>query len=150
MTKTGAKPIFQAEFPKLVVSADVMDKFKMPNFDVFALMEIQRKNMEMLTTINQASFDGMQSIVHSQADLIRQTIEDATSLMDAVRSAQTPQEKLICQAEAAKVAVEKCVANINSVTDRLVSCNSQALKTFSSRVNDSFEEFRALVKPDVA
>ena len=71
MPKPATNPVIEANFPKLVDASKIMAEFKMPGFDMNALMDMQRKNIEAITAINQATFEGMQSFAHRQTELMR-------------------------------------------------------------------------------
>ena len=133
MSKPATSPIFEADFSKLMNPSKIMGEFKMPGFDMNALMNMQRKNIEAITAINQAAFEGMQSFAQRQTELIRQGIEETTNLLNTFMSAQTPQEKVVCQVEASKVVVEKCMANARDAAETLAKCSSQAMETVSNR-----------------
>ena len=54
------------------------------------------------------------------------------------------------QAEASKVVVEKCMANVRDAAETLAKCNSQTMETVSHRMSDGLEELRGLIKTDLA
>jgi phasin family protein len=88
----------------------------------------------------------MQSLIRRQADLMRQGMEDAASLMSAMMSCPTPQEKVMRHAEASKMAMEKYLANARDVAETLSKCNSQAMEAVSNRLNEGLEELRGMMK----
>ena len=45
----------------------MLEQFKLPGFDVPAIMEARRKDMEALVQANQTAFQGMQSLAQKQA-----------------------------------------------------------------------------------
>jgi phasin family protein len=127
-----------------------MGEFKMPGFDMTALMEMQRKNIETITTINQTIFGNLQSFVQRQAELMRQGFEETSNLMNAMMSSPTTQDKVIRQAEASKNVVEKCMANARDASETLDKCNSHTMETISNRMNEGMGELRSLIKTDIA
>ena len=150
MLKAATNPFFEVNFPKLMDVSKVMTEFKAPNVNMQALMDMQRKNMEALATINQATIANLQSFVQRQAEMMRQGFEETTHLMTTIMAAQTPQEKVICQAEASKKMAEECMTNIRDLTDSFSKCSSQAMETISNRMTDSVKELQGLMKTGVA
>lgn len=150
MSKPVINPIIEANFPKLVDPSKIMGEFKMPDFNMNALMDMQHKNIEVITAINQAVFENLQSFVQRQAELMRQGFEETTSLMNAFMSAPSVQEKVICQAEASKKMTEQCMANARDTAETFAKCNSQAMETISNRMNDNLVELCGLTKTNLA
>jgi phasin family protein len=118
----------------------------MPFFDVEALMSTYRRNLEAMASVNQAALETAQTLARRQADLVRQGFEEATGLINAVLSSPTPEEKVMRQAEASKAAVEKYVTTARDFADTVNKYHSKALETVSTRVNESVEELRGIIK----
>lgn len=147
MSKPVSNPFFEADFSKLMDVSKMMGEFKVPQFNFEAMMAAQRKNIEAMTALNQAAFEGMQALMRRQAELMRQGFEEASGTMNAIMSCPTPEEKVLKQAEASKVAVEKCLANAKDIAETLTRCNAQAMETVTTRMNESVEELRGMIKP---
>lgn len=150
MSKPAPSSAFKVDFPKLVDASKMMDTFKIPSFDMNALMEMQRKNIEMITVINQAVVENLQSFAGRQAEMIRQGFEETTNLMNIMMSAPTTQEKVMHQAEASKIVTEKCMANARDAAETLAKCNNHAMETVNNRMSEGLGELRSLIKTDVA
>jgi len=123
--------------------------FRMPQFDMEAAMTLQRKNVESWTALNQAMFESFQSLWRRQADLCRQAMEESTQTVNALISCP-PEEKMIKQAEASKAAMEKCLANVRDIAETVAKCNSQAMETVSTRMNEGMDELRGIIKTNRA
>jgi phasin family protein len=123
-----------------------MGDMKMPSVNVEALMSAHRKNLETAAAVSQAAFETMQALARRQAEWVRQGFEEATSMMNAVMSAETPEEKVIRHAEISKAAVEKCMANAREVAETVARTNSQAMETVGNRLSEGLDEFRDIVR----
>jgi phasin family protein len=77
-------------------------------------------------------------------------MEECTQTMQAIMSCPSPEEKVIKQAEASKMAMEKCLANVRDITETLAKCNTQALETVSTRMNEGMDELRGIIKTRAA
>src|ERR1700761_1227796 len=59
-----------AEFNKL------FEQFKLPGFDVPAVMEARRKDVEALIAANQTAVQGIQALAQKQAEMLRSTLAE--------------------------------------------------------------------------
>ena len=146
MSKPAANPFFEADFSKFADMSKIVSDFKIPFFDTEALMSTYRRNLEAMVSVNQAAMETAQTLARRQADLVRQGFEEATGLMNAIVASPTPEEKVMRQAEASKAAVEKYVANARDFADTVSKYHAKALDTVSTRMNESVEELRGIIK----
>jgi phasin family protein len=145
MSKPAPGSIFEIDFFKAMDPSKIMSDFKMPGFNLAPLFTVQRKNVEAMTALNQAAFDNFQAMMTRQAEMVRQSFDDASRIASSMMAAQNPQDKVMMQAEASKAAMEKCMANAREVTEAMSRYNTQAIETVSSRMRESLEELRGVV-----
>ncbi len=167
MSKTPSNPFFETDFSKFMDLSKFMDvsklmdfsnmpcmmdvskmmgEYKVPNFDVEALMAAQRKNIETMASANQKAFESMQAFMQRQAELARQSFEATSSLVQAVMAAPTPEEKIAKQVEATKQTIERCVSSLRELGEMLSQSQMQAVQTVSDRVCESMDEMQGLMK----
>jgi phasin family protein len=146
MSKPASNPFFEADFSKMMDISKMMGDFKVPGFDFEAMMGACRRNMETMAAVNQATFEAFQNLMRRQADIMRQGVEDATGIVNAVMSSPTPEEKVIKQAEASKAAMEKCMANARDIAETVSQCHSRTMETVSNRMAEGLEELRGMMK----
>jgi phasin family protein len=147
MSKPAANPFFEVDFSKFMDMSKMMGDMKMPSFNYEAMMGAMRRNIEACTAVNQAAFENIQAMMRRQTEVGRQSFEEMAAMMNTMMSCPTPEEKMIRQAEASKVAVEKCMANAREVAETVAKCNYQAMETMSNRMNEGIEELRSMMKP---
>jgi phasin family protein len=152
MSKPVSNPFFEIDFSKFPDFSKIADfskistDFKTP-FNVEPLLAAQRRNIEAFTAVNQAANESIQALARRQVELLRQGIEDASAHVNSLLTSQaSPEEKVIRQAEASKAVVEKCIANAREVAETLNKYNNQALEVVTTRLNESLEELRNVVK----
>lgn len=146
MSKPVANPFFEVDFSKFADFTKMAADFKAP-FNMEPFLAAQRKNIEAFTAVNQAAYESMQSLARRQADMMRQGMEDAAGLVSAMMaSPASPEEKVLRQAEASKVAMDKCMANARDVVDTLSKCNTQAMEVVANRMSEGLEELRGMMK----
>lgn len=151
MSEQSTNPFLDMNFWKWMDPSKAAAEYKVPNFNVPAFnfeaaMAAQRRNVEAFSALNQAAFESLQGLARRQADAMRQSLEEANSFASGWMSCPTPEEKAIRQAEASKAAFEKCVTNLRDVAETVAKCNNQAIETVSTRVSESVEEIRDMIK----
>ena len=146
MSKPTTNPFLEADFSKLMDVSKMWGEFKVPCYDMEAIMSVYRRNIEAVASVNQAAFETIQALARRQAEVVRQSFEEATGLMNAVMSSPTPEEKVIKQAEASKAAVDKCITSARDFAETVTKCHSKAMETVSTRMNEGLEELRGIIK----
>lgn len=139
--KSGSKPVF----PKLVDMSSAMKNFKVPTMDVNALMAAQQKNIQAMIVVNQTAYEGFQSYIQRQTELMTEGFQVNSELMSAMMSAPTAQEKVMHQAKASNSAIHQCFSNVRDATDTMTKCNQQVMEIVSNRMTEGLAELRALV-----
>jgi len=72
-------------------------------------------NVEALTRANQLALEGMQAVFKRQAEILRQSLEESSSMGREIAGAGSPQEKMARQTDIAKEAFEKALAEGRSL-----------------------------------
>lgn len=150
MSKPACNPFFESDFGKMMDMSRIMGEFKIPAFNMEACLSACRRNVEVATAVNQATIETMQAVIRRQAEWMRQGFEETTSMMNAVMNSPSPEEKVMRQAEASRAAMEKCMANMRDISETISRCQSQAMETVSTRMAESVEELRGLMRNDSA
>jgi phasin family protein len=121
----------------------MMGDFKMPGFDMESMLAAQRKNIEALTAANQLAVEGMQAVLRRQAEILRQTMEESSSVVTQMMAAGTPEDKIAKQADLVKGAFEKALSNMKELSEMVAKSNTEAADVLSSRMKDSLEEIKS-------
>jgi phasin family protein len=124
--------------------------FAFPGFDVESLMATQRKNLEAFTQANQLAVEGVQALARRQVEIARQAMDQASSLFREIVQPAAPEERLAKNAEIAKVAFEKNLANARELAELVTKANTEAFNVLNKRVTESFEEIREFAKQRTA
>lgn len=123
----------------------VLSDFKAPGVDIDAIMAAQRKNIEAVTAANQLAVEGLQAILRRQAEIVRQSMEEAGSMVSDVMAAGSPEEKAAKQAELVKTAFEKALANVKELAEMVAKSNTEAADVLTKRVSESLDEVKAAI-----
>lgn len=124
--------------------------FTLPGFDVESLVAAQRRNLEALTQANQLAIEGIQAVARRQVEIARQAVTEASSAMRDWTQPGAAQDRLAKNAEFAKLAFEKGVANARELGELVAKANAEAFGVLNKRVTEGFDEVREYAKQQVA
>jgi phasin family protein len=144
MTTNGKQTFFDVDVSKALAG------FTFPGFDVESLVSAQRKNLEALTQANQLAVEGAQAIARRQVELTRQVVDEASAALREWTQPGAPEDRFAKNAEFAKHAFEKSVANAREIAELLTKANSEAFNVINKRVAETFEEMRDFAKQRTA
>lgn len=149
-------PFFNFDVTKMMADFDpskMADEFtkmagnyKMPSFDVEAVMASQRKNIEALTAANKAAAEGMQQVSARQAQILQETLDEASKTFADFSKAGNTTDAASKQAELYKVAFEKALANMSELADMVAKSSTEATTVVNARISESLEEIKDLSK----
>ncbi len=110
---------------------------------VEALMQVQRRNAEVLAQAGQQIFQDMQALMQRQGEIMRESIQESTQLMGRLMAPGAPQDKIAGQAEVTKQAIEKAAANGRELFEMASACQMRAVEMMTTRMGEAFEELRS-------
>lgn len=137
-TKSPYAP-FEMDFSKF------FSDYRMPGLDMESMMATQRKNIEALTLANRVAMEGMQAVAQRQAEILRQTMEEATKVTQELIATSAPEERLAKQTDVTKLALEKALANMRELSEMIAKSNNEAFTLINKRVTDSLDELKTVV-----
>lgn len=140
MAKTTGNPFFDLDLGKMLGEFP-----RVPGVDVDAIMASQRKNLEAVTAANQLAVEGLQAVMRRQAEIMRQSVEEAGGIVNDLIAVGTPEEKAAKQAELVKATFEKTLANIRELSEMVAKSNSEAADVLSKRVSESLDELKSQI-----
>ena len=123
--------------------------FTLPGFDVEAVLASQRKNIEALTQANQLAAEGVQAVARRQAEIVREAIDEASTVLRDIAQPAAPEERIAKHAELLKQTFERGLANTRELALMLAKANTEAFDVVAKRVAAGFEEIRDEAKKRV-
>jgi phasin family protein len=114
--------------------------FQMPAVDSAALVEIQQKNLEVLTAANRIAFEGARALLERQVEIVRETMTEAAEAVTEISVGTTVEARIAKQAEVTKSVYEKGVTNMRELTELSSKSSREAVDLLNSRVAESIEE----------
>jgi phasin family protein len=121
----------------------MMGDFKVPGVDMNSMMETQRKNFEALSEANNLAMEGMQAVAQRQAEILRQGMEEMSTVMQQMMAAGAPQDRVAKQSEVMKSQFEKMVANMRELSEMLAKSNTEAADVLTKRISNQLDEMKA-------
>ncbi|SEB24222.1 MAG: phasin family protein [Paraburkholderia sp.] len=118
----------------------MLEQFKLPGFDVPAIMEARRKDVEALVTANQTAFQGMQSLAQKQGEMLRATLGELQALASS-GGAPSPQA-----AELVQQTLHKALANMQQLAQAAYQSQAESYAVIQKRVEENVEELRTLMQ----
>ena len=119
---------------------------RFPMMDAEAIMQSQRRNIEVLTQANQICYEGVQAVAQRQAEIMRKSFEDCSRVVQEMAKPGDVEDRLSRQADAAKDAYEASVANMRELAELSVKSNSEAAELLNKRVTEAFDELRGILQ----
>jgi phasin family protein len=117
-----------------------------PSFDVEAVVASQRKNLEAFAQANQLAVEGVQAVARRQVEIARQAVDEASTAFRDFVQPVAPEDRLAKNADLAKQAFEKGLANARELAELVAKANTEAFNVITKRVTESFDEFRDSAK----
>jgi len=130
-------PFLENDFTK------IFSEFKVPGFDVQALIATQRRNIEAVSHANQLAVEGVQAVMRRQSEILRQMVEESTNALKEMTAAGAPEQKIAQQTELVKSAFEKALANLRELTEMVAKSNTEAADVLTKRIGESLTELKA-------
>jgi phasin family protein len=128
----------------------VFDGFRFGGFDVQAMAESQRRNLEALTQANQLAIEGVRALVQRQGEIAREVVEEASTALREWTQPGAPEDRLAKSLDAAKLAFEKSIANARELNELGGKASADVFGVIAKRVSEGFDEVRLYAKKQAA
>ncbi len=115
-----------------------------PAFDMKTAMEIQRKNMQAITDVNQTVMNGWQELARRQAAMMAEFIQSNSAIAKDI----TAEDMIHRQTDVIKNVCQKSMANSQELIEMMRQNNLQTAEVISERLMNSMNEIKNSVKSD--
>ncbi|GIX13797.1 MAG: hypothetical protein KatS3mg118_1756 [Paracoccaceae bacterium] len=139
-------PAKMAEMFKLPDLGRMMAEMKLPAVPAGQLMEAQKRNMEALMAANRAAAAGYQELFRRQLQIFEETMAEARKAIEAIDATRPAPADAARQAEIARLAYEKALANMTALAEAAQKANREAYEIVADRIRESIEEIRAMAE----
>jgi phasin family protein len=124
--------------------AKIMKQYNIPNVDMDSLVASRKKDLEALTAANRVAFEGLQAVAKRQGEILQETMNGASKIVEAMSKAGSPQEVAAKQAEIAKEGFEKALSNMRELAEMVTKANQEATSTINTRISASLDEIKEM------
>jgi phasin family protein len=95
---------------------------------------------------NQLAVEGVQAVLRRQAEIMRQMVEESSTVMREMMATGAPEQKIAQQTDLVKAAFEKALANLREMTEMVAKSNSEAADVLTKRIGESLTELKSSVQ----
>jgi phasin family protein len=131
---------FAGEFAKFT------DRYQVAGFDMEAMAESHRRNVEALTAANRAAQEGVRRLAKRQGEILEATLAAGKAAFEQMGKAGTPQEAAVKQASFAKDVFETAIANAQELAELAAKTNADAAEVITGRISEGLDEIKALAE----
>lgn len=127
----------------------MMSQFQIPGVDLAAVVEARRKDIDALVAANHAALEAAQALSQKQMEMLGQAMKD---IQQATRDGMGGLAGFDAgsQAEAARKAVERAIADMKELAELAQHSQKDALAHLSARADEQMQEIRALLQSGAA
>jgi phasin family protein len=130
--------------------SNVFDGFRFGGFDMQAMAESQRKNVEALTQANQLAIEGMRALTQRQSEIAQEAANEASAVLRDWTQPGAPEERMAKSIEAAKLAFERGIANARELSEMGSKASADVLGVITRRLSEGFDEVSLYTKKQAA
>jgi phasin family protein len=124
---------------------EMFRSFQAPMMNIDAVLDVQRKNLDTLTKVNQKAFDCMQACMKQQNEMFTKLVSDQAKSLQETMNSGTPEQGLQKQAEFAQVSYETSMKCAQEMGEMLTKANDEVSDIVSKRVTASVNEMKDVV-----
>ncbi|MCE4544486.1 MULTISPECIES: phasin family protein [Caballeronia] len=124
--------------------AAMFQQYQLPGFDVTAIMESRRKDVEALAATNRVAFGGMEALRDKQLEILRRTLGDLESI--AKQFATTSTQPPFNANEVVQRALHNALADMQDIARTTQQTQAEAYALVSKRMEDALNELKASIE----
>ncbi|WP_250515013.1 phasin family protein [Caballeronia sp. INDeC2] len=124
--------------------AAMFQQYQLPGFDVTAIMESRRKDVEALAATNRVAFGGMEALRDKQVEILRRTLSDLETI--AKQFATTSTQPPFNANEVVQRALHNALADMQDIARTTQQTQAEAYALVSKRMEDALRELKASIE----
>ena len=110
--------------------------FKLPEVDVPALIEKQRKTIDAISKAAQLSNEAAMEVSHRQLEILRSTSEHVATMVREMKLSGEQQRELAAKS------FEAALSSARELAEMTAKSNAEVFNLIKQRMTDNFEEMR--------
>ncbi|VXB29367.1 Phasin [Burkholderia sp. 8Y] len=124
--------------------AAMFQQYQLPGFDVTAIMESRRKDVEALAATNRVAFGGMEALRDKQLEILRRTLGDLESIAKQIASSSG--KPPFNANEVVQRALHNALADMQDIARTTQQTQAEAYALVSKRMEEAMQELKAAVE----
>lgn len=120
------------------------EQFKMPGVDMNSFFDSRRKDVEALVAANKITYEALQALAKTQADMLTQAMQGMQESAKGVVAGTTKGGDTTQHAEAAQKAWQKMLADMKQLAEMAQKAQVEAMKGLTERATESIGEMKGL------
>ena len=125
----------------------MLQQFKVPGVDMSSVIDARRADIEALVEANQAAYESMQTLARTQTDLLTQAMQGMQEAAKAVASGGVGALDPSKQAEVARKACEKVLADMKDLAEMARKSQTDAVASMTQRATKNMQDFKQMMQP---
>jgi phasin family protein len=120
------------------------EQFKMPGVDTNSFVDARRKDVEALVAANKVTFEALQALASTQADMLTQAMRGMQESAKGAMAGNTKGADMTKHAEAAQKAWQKMLADMKQLAQMVQKAQVEAMTGLAERAKESVGEMKGL------
>src|SRR6185295_7105048 len=118
----------------------MLEQFKVPGVDMSSFIEARRKDVEALVEANTTTYEAMQALARTQADMLTQAMQSIQESAKGMASGNAGGLDAAKQAEGARDAWQKMLADMKTLAEMAHKSQVDAVASLTARAKENMEE----------
>jgi phasin family protein len=128
---------------------EILDRFKLPNFDVDAFIATKQADIDAVTRATAIALAGAQNLADKQAELLKSTLGEVGEALKTVREdAKNPGELIGKQRDLVQSALSKTIESMKEMAEAAQKSQAEIFEVASERVRTNVETVREMFKKE--
>jgi phasin family protein len=116
-------------------------QYKLPGFDVQAILDARRKDVEALAAANRVAFGGMEALRDKQIEILRRALNDFQGI--AQQYATTPATASSNPTEVVQKALHQALADMQEIAQKTQQAQTEAYAIVTKRIEEAAKELKS-------
>jgi phasin family protein len=119
----------------------MFQQYKLPGFDVQAILDARRKDVEALAAANRVAFGGMEALRDKQIEILRRALNDFQGI--AQQYATTPATASSNPTEVVQKALHQALADMQEIAQKTQQAQTEAYAIVTKRIEEAAKELKS-------
>jgi phasin family protein len=122
----------------------MFQQYKLPGFDVQAILDARRKDVEALAAANRVAFGGMEALRDKQIEILRRALSDFQGI--AQQFASSPSQASANPTEVVQKALHQALADMQDIAQKTQQAQTEAYAIVTKRIEEAAKELKSTME----